>query len=95
MVNDLAQKTGLDREPDLHILCFDYYRLGGIGDGRYALWFRGQKMASIGVLRVREDLRCRTGFDDLALGHDADPVGDLADDAEIMGDEQHRHVVLV
>ena len=35
--------------------------------------------------------RQRTLLDDLALRHDADPVGDLADDAEVVGDEQHRH----
>ncbi len=35
------------------------------------------------------------GFDDLALGHDADAIGEFADDAEVMGDEQHRHAVLV
>ena len=30
-------------------------------------------------------------LDDLALLHDADAVGELAHDAEIVGDEQHRH----
>jgi hypothetical protein len=35
------------------------------------------------------------GLDDLALGHHADAVGDLADDAEVVGDEQHRHAVLL
>ncbi len=30
-------------------------------------------------------------FDDAALLHDRDAVGDVGDDAEIMGDEQHRH----
>ena len=32
-----------------------------------------------------------TLLDDLALLHHADLVGELAHDAEIMGDEQHRH----
>jgi hypothetical protein len=27
----------------------------------------------------------------LPLGHHADPVGDLAHDAKVVGDEQHRH----
>ena len=31
----------------------------------------------------------------LPVGHDADPVRNLADDAEIMGDEQHRHAVII
>ena len=33
-------------------------------------------------------------LDDLAIVHDADPVGHLAHDAEIVGDQQHRHVEL-
>ena len=38
-----------------------------------------------------EDPLDRALLDDLAALHDADPVGDLAHDAEIVGDEQHRH----
>ena len=45
----------------------------------------------IGVLRIGEERRDRAGLDDLALGHDADAVGDLSDDAQIVGDEQHGH----
>jgi len=44
------------------------------------------------MLRVLEDLRDGAMLDDLALEHHADPVGHLAHDAEIVGDEQHRHV---
>ena len=33
----------------------------------------------------------RPAFDDLAVVHHANPVGKLAHDAEIVGDEQHRH----
>ena len=36
----------------------------------------------------------RAALDDLAVVHDAHPVGHLAHDAEIVGDEQHRHVEL-
>ncbi len=50
-------------------------------------------MARIFVLRVGENLGGRSGLDDLALGHHADAVGDLADDAEVVGDEQHRHAL--
>ena len=32
-------------------------------------------------------------FDDLSLLHDIDGVGDLGDDAHVMGDEQHRRAV--
>ena len=30
-------------------------------------------------------------FDDLAVAHHADPVGDFGDDPEVVGDEHHRH----
>ena len=43
------------------------------------------------MLRLGEDILGGAGLDDLALGHDADPVGHLADDAEVVGDQQHRH----
>ncbi len=43
------------------------------------------------MLRVGEDARRRTGLDDLAVLHHADPVGKLAHDPEIMGDEQQAH----
>ena len=33
----------------------------------------------------------RAVLDDLAVVHHADAVGDLAHDAEVVGDEQHRH----
>ena len=43
------------------------------------------------MLRALEHVVHRPGLDDLAVLHHADPVGDLAHDAEIVGDEQHRH----
>ena len=46
------------------------------------------------MLRPRENIGGAAGLDDLALGHDADPVGDLADNAEVMRDEQKRHAAL-
>ncbi|MNE12563.1 hypothetical protein D3C80_1053650 [compost metagenome] len=39
-----------------------------------------------------KDLRAGTGFDNIAMVHDHDPVGYLAHDAEIVGDHQQRHV---
>ncbi len=52
---------------------------------------RGEKLARVGVLR-RAQHRCRrAGFDHLARLHHRHAVRDLGDDAEIMGDEQHRH----
>ena len=58
---------------------------------RIGLRLGGQQRAGIGMLRRGEDLLDRSPLDDLALLHHADRVGELAHDAEIMGDEQHRH----
>ncbi len=46
------------------------------------------------MLRGGEDIARGAPLDDLAVVHDADPVGHLAHDAEIVGDEQHGHVEL-
>jgi hypothetical protein len=58
---------------------------------RIGLRLGGEQRAGVGMLRRGEDLARPALLDDLALGHHADPVGDLAHDAEVVGDEQHRH----
>ena len=50
-------------------------------------------MTRVFVLRIVENLGRRALLDDLAFCHDADAVGDAPHDAEIMRNEQHRHVV--
>ena len=91
MVDGAAEEAALDRKPDLDVLA-GHHRLGtGICRRRLALRLGGQQVLCVGVLGVGEDLPGRPGFDDLALGHHADAVGDLSHDAEVMGDEQHRH----
>ena len=52
----------------------------------------GEQVARVGVRRPVENLGHRALLDDLALGHHADTIGHLAHDAEVVGDEQHRHV---
>ena len=44
------------------------------------------------TLELVEDSRAL--FDDPALGHDAHPIGHLAHDAEVVGDQQQRHAEL-
>ena len=66
----------------------------GLALRRLALRLGGEEMPRIGVLRVGEDLFGRPLLDDLAVGHHADPVGDPPHDAEVVGDEQHRHARL-
>src|SRR5690606_7152972 len=84
----------LDGEPYADIVAL-HHRLGRqVGAWRFALWFGRQEMAGVFVLRVGKDLRRRAGLDDLALRHHADAVGDLAHDAEIMGNEQHRQATV-
>ena len=43
--------------------------------------------------RVCENLRHRVGFDDFAFLHHRHIVGNFADDAEVMRNEEHRHIM--
>ena len=52
----------------------------------------GDELLGIGMLRIVQHRRGRALFDDDAVLHHRDAVGDLGDDAEIMGDEQHRRL---
>ena len=52
-----------------------------------------EQLAGVGVLRGVEDLVDRPLLDDLAVVHHRDLVGDLGDDAHVVGDEHHRHAV--
>ena len=70
--------------------------MGALASGRWrrALRLRREQVLGVGCCgAVKMALRAAC-LDDLAIGHDADPVGHLAHDAEIVGDEQHGHVEL-
>ena len=58
---------------------------------RIGLRLGRQQRPRVGMLRRREHALDRPLLDDLALLHHADDVGELAHDAEVVGDEQHRH----
>ena len=88
-----AQHAALDREMHLEVVEPQDLRRVGIGGGRPALRLGREQMLRVGMLRPVEHLGHRPLLDDLALGHDADPVGHLAHDAEVVGDEQQRHAV--
>ncbi len=94
MADRAPEKAFLDRKPDFDVVALHHGRSTVVRDRRLALGLGGQQLPGVFVLRVGEDLTRRSGLDDLALGHDADPVGDLAHDAEVMRDEQHRHADL-
>ncbi len=49
----------------------------------------------VAVPGIRQHLAGRAGLDDAAGVHDGDPVGDVADDAEIVADEHESEVLLV
>ena len=91
VADHLAHEAALDREPDLEILGRHHHRRVRPRRRRIGLRLGGEQGARIGVLGRAEDALDRTALDDLALLHHADPVGQLAHDAEVVGDEQHRH----
>ena len=64
-------------------------RVGGV-DPRHAL----QQRHRVGMARMPEDLLDRPGLDDAAAIHDGDAMGDFGDDAEIVGDQDHRRAGL-
>ena len=94
MVDGAAQEPGLDREPDTDVFALHDNGLCLVQQRRFATWLGGEQLLRIGVLGALENLFDRTRLDDLTLGHDEDAISKLADDAEIMGDEQHRHAML-
>ena len=94
MADDMAQKAALDREPHAQILGLEDGLGLGVGGRRRAPRLGGDQVLGVRVLRRGEDVGRRAALDDLAVIHDAHPVGHLAHDAEIVGDEQHRHVEL-
>ena len=94
MADGLAQQALLDREPDLDVVCLDDNRRGVVAGRRFAFRFGGQQVLGVGVLGSGKHFFGDVFLDDLAAGHDADPVGDFPDDAKIVGDEQHRHAAL-
>ncbi len=58
---------------------------------RIGLRLGGEQRARVGMLGRGEHALDRPCSTILPLLHHADPVGDLAHDAEVVGDEQHRH----
>ncbi len=55
----------------------------------------GNQLLRVGVLRVVEDLFHRSLFHDLALAHDEGPVADMADNGEVVRNQQQREGRLV
>ena len=67
-------------------------RFRALGNRRLASCRFGREQSyRVGVSRVLEHCRRRPGLDDLAFPHDGDAIGNAADDAEVVGDEDQRH----
>ena len=62
-------------------------RAAGIAPGRDAI----EERARLGMLGARQDFGYRALLDDLARIHHGDPIGDFADELQIMRYENHRH----
>ena len=66
-------------------------RLGAVGaHGRDG----AEQLLGVGVLGVGEDCGDRAGFDDLAVAHDGNAAGYLADDGEVVAGEEHGQLAL-
>ena len=55
----------------------------------------GEQAAGVGMLRAYEEVARRGRLDDRAVLHDGDPVGDLADDGQVVRDEEHGEAVAI
>ena len=52
----------------------------------------GEQRTRVRMLRPLQDIACRALLDHLAMLKHDHAIGDIGDDAEIVGDEHHRHV---
>ena len=89
----LEEAAALQREGDPHLAPFEDDRrvLGErIGD---ALRLGGEQMLGIGMPRMPEQLLGDVVLLHLAALHHVDVVGELADDGQVVGDQDHRHAV--
>ena len=88
----VRQKPALDREPDLEVVGLasrSARRVGGAAACPSAR--RRADAACIHAAAARRPRSVGPVSTILPFGHHADAVGDLAHDAEVVGDEQHRH----
>jgi len=88
---DPAQHAAADREPHPEVVRRHQLRSGGVCRWRPALRLGGEQASRKRVPRVGENGGGRAGLYDLAPRHDADLVRHLADNRQIVGDQQQRH----
>ena len=93
MANGLAEKSALDRKPDLQVFRFNHNGSARIGFGRLALGLRRQQHLGVLMLRLRKHRLGVAGLNHLAPLHHANRIRHVAHDSKVMGDQQQRHAV--
>ena len=94
-VGDRApQQPAADRKPHANVLRLHHD--GGVRarGARHRARLGGEQAPGVGVTGRLEDRAGRARLDDLARAHHAHALGHLADDPEVVGDEQQRHAEL-
>ena len=86
-----AQEAAAEAEDHLHIVALEKHRRVGLGRRLAAGRLGGQQHLGVGMRRRGEDLLGRPVLHHLAAPHDVDAVGETANDAEIVGDEDDGH----
>ena len=91
VVNRAPEQSGLDRKVNPQVRCLQQHRRAGRRRVPAAARFGADQQLRILVLRRGEYLVRWPLFDEPAFVHHIDAVGQLADDAQFVGDDQHRH----
>src|SRR5256714_546728 len=91
VTDDAPQEPAADREPYLQLVGADHGRGARLQRRRIGLRLGRKELPRVGMLRIGEYLAHRALLHDPAMAHHAHALRGLAHDAEIMGDEQHRH----
>ncbi len=86
-------KPRLIGKPDAQIVGGDDNWRILVFDDRRALRLGGEQRLRIRMARRGEDARHIAAFDNVALLHHANRIGEAAHEIEVMGDEQDRHAI--
>ena len=88
---DLRRSCLIHRFQTVHDIC--HHRQSGAG--RMQRWATSQQRPGVWMLRHGEHFFRPTGFHDLAPVHDHDPVRNIRNHPQVMGDEQYRHAAFL
>ena len=85
------KQPAAQREGDAHVAGLEHHRRVRRRRRLAAARLGLDQPARVGMARAREDLRRVAALDHLAVAHDVGAGGEAAHDAEVVGDEHHRH----